>query len=111
MVFKMEAALLQQPQWNMNAMMADNEEVDSDEAVSDDEGIEGFNVSPLFFFLHIFIHYSEYTSWHYYSSLCRLAAIVLELFVSIINIFFCVIVGNYQLMVPPALATLPVALF
>lgn len=50
MVFKMEAALLQQPQWNMNAMMADNEEVDSDEAVSDDEGIEGFNVSPLFFF-------------------------------------------------------------
>ncbi|XP_046444675.1 abnormal cell migration protein 10-like isoform X3 [Daphnia pulex] len=45
MVFKMEAALLQQPQWNMNAMMADNEEVDSDEAVSDDEGIEGFNGS------------------------------------------------------------------
>jgi hypothetical protein len=39
------------------------------------------------------------------------AAIVLELFVSIMNIFFCVIVGNYQLMVPPALATLPVALF
>lgn len=55
MVFKMEAALLQQPQWNMNAMMADNDEVDSDVAVSDDEGIEGFNVSPLFFFLFFFI--------------------------------------------------------
>jgi len=53
MVFKMEAAL-RQPQWNMNAMMADNDEADSDEVVSDDEGIEGFNVSPLFF--HIFIH-------------------------------------------------------
>ncbi len=51
MVFKMEAALLQ-PQWNMNAVMADNDEVDSDEVVSDDEGIEGFNVSPLFFFIH-----------------------------------------------------------
>jgi hypothetical protein len=74
MVFKMEAALLQQPQWNMNAMMADNDEVDSDVAVSDDEGIEGFNVSPLLFFFHIFIHYSEYTSWHYYSSLCSYCA-------------------------------------
>lgn len=49
MVFKMEAALLQ-PQWNMKAMMPDNDEADSDEAVSDDEGIEGFNVSSLFFF-------------------------------------------------------------
>ena len=50
MVFKMEAALLQ-PQWNMKAMMADNDEADSDEAVSDDEGIEGFNVSSLFFMM------------------------------------------------------------
>jgi hypothetical protein len=101
MVFKMEAALLQQPQWNMNAMMADNEEVDSDEAVSDDEGIEGFNVSPLSFFFFIFS--STIVNIPRGIIILGFAAIVLELFVSIMNIFFCVIVGNYQLMVPPAL--------
>lgn len=56
MVFKMDAAL-QQTQWNMSVIMADNDEPDSDEAISDDEGIEGFNVSLLPLFSFVFTHY------------------------------------------------------
>jgi len=103
----MEAALLQ-PQWNMKAMMADNDEADSDEAVSDDEGIEGFNVSSLFF---IFIHYL--VALLFPGVLCYCApALYVSLFVSIMNYFYCVIVGNYQQPADgPTGATLPIAYF